>query len=291
LGLAGLIGALVAWAICEPSFIDSAPWQRQKGAGNYLLLPSFVTFISLGFAIAESTVERSPRKAIIRCILALVLGVGLGFLFDVVAQLVYDAGLRQLFRAGIPLNGRSPLHWTVRAIAWSVFGITGGIVYGIAGQSMKKCAYGVIGGMIGAAVGGFVFDPIWMVTQLGGPSRCIGLAIVGACTGIAIGLVEAALKDRWLYVSGGPLAGKQFVLYKPQTTVGRDQTNDIYLFKDPAIHPRHAVLDIRSGKALIIASAPTFVAGQSVTQRTLQSGDTIQIGRYTFNYQEKPRAT
>jgi hypothetical protein len=104
----------------------------------------------------------------------------------------------------------------------------------------------------------------------------------GAC-------VESALKDRWLYVSGGPLAGKQFILYKPQTRIGRDQSSDIYLFKDLAVQPQHAVIELRAGRAVLVAAAPTLVSGQPVTQRTLQNGDLIQIGRYSFSYQEKQR--
>ena len=113
---------------------------------------------------------------------------------------------------------------------------------------------------------------------------------MGASTGVAIGLVESALKDRWLYVSGGPLAGKQFILYKAQTRIGRDQSNDIYLFKDVAVQPQHAVIELRAGRAVLVAAAPTLISGQSVTQRTLQNGDLIQIGRYSFSYQEKQRS-
>ena len=54
-------------------------------------------------------------------------------------------------------------------------------------------------------------------------------------TGIGIGVIESALKDRWLYVTSGPLAGKQFILYKPVTTIGSSQQCDIYLFKDSNI--------------------------------------------------------
>jgi hypothetical protein len=255
------------------------------------MLPAFAMLVALAFAIAESVVEHSWRKAASRAVVAIVLGVVLGFIFDAIAQVVYRTGLQSLYDRGSPLNSSNPLHWIVRAIAWSVFGATGGIVYGIAGQSVKKSLYGVIGGVVGAAIGGLAFDPISNFTRVGGaPSRCIGLMIMGACTGVAIGLVESALKDRWLYVSGGPLAGKQFILYKPQTSIGRDQSNDIYLFKDLAVQPQHAIIELRAGRAVLIATAPTFVAGQPVSQRTLRSGDVIQIGRYSFNYQEKQRA-
>jgi len=66
------------------------------------------------------------------------------------------------------------------------------------------------------------------------------------------GLVESALKDRWLYVTAGPLAGKQFILYKPRTIVGSDQKCDIYLFKDSNIAKEHAIIDWR-GRVLCCA--------------------------------------
>jgi pSer/pThr/pTyr-binding forkhead associated (FHA) protein len=125
-------------------------------------------------------------------------------------------------------------------------------------------------------------------------SRAIGMSILGASTGIAIGLVESALKDRWLYVSGGPLAGKQFVLYQDLVTIGRSQSNTIYLFKDPGILDQHATIEHRAGKSLMTAYGPVVVSGQplqSHMQRALSSGDMIQIGRYTFTYAEKERAS
>jgi hypothetical protein len=167
------------------------------------------------------------------------------------------------------------------------FGASAGIVYGIAGQSPKKLLYGMIGGIIGAGIGGLLFDPISMVTGSAGPSRLIGMTIFGTSTGIAMGLVESALKDRWLYVSAGPLAGKQFILYKAVTRLGRDQGNEIYLFKDLTIQPQHATIEMRGAQTLLTANGPTYVGGQPVTQRILRGGDLIQIGRYSFQYQEK----
>ena len=89
---------------------------------------------------------------------------------------------------------------------------------------MKKTGYGALGGAIGALIGGTIFDPISFATHGGAASRAIGFGMLGLATGIAIGLVESALKDRWLYVTAGPLAGKQFILYKPRTVVGGSQT-------------------------------------------------------------------
>src|SRR5207302_6924882 len=122
--------------------------------------------------------------------------------------------------------------------------------------------YGVLGGVIGSGIGGFLFDPISFLTHGGGASRAVGLSLFGLSTGIAMGLVESALKDRWLYVAAGPLAGKQFILYKPATVLGSQQTNDVYLFKDTSILPQHATIHLRGAQVMLSAAGPTFVGGQ-----------------------------
>jgi hypothetical protein len=105
-----------------------------------------------------------------------------------------------------------------------------------------------------------------------------------------MGLVESALKDRWLYVTAGPLAGKQFILYKPVTTLGSSQQADLYLFKDADILPAHATLLLKGSRIHLAAAGPVSVSGSPVrASRVLQSGDTLRIGRYGFRYQEKQR--
>ncbi len=285
LSLAGIVGAFLAWALCEP-------WFDEHGGrwGNLLIFPLLITFMSMGFAAAESIVERSMQKAVIRGLLALGLGLVLGFIFYFIANVIYSIGIGLLIQKVGKISPGNPALWFVRAIAWIAFGICGGLVYGIVGKSGKKCAYGILGGMLGAGVGGLIFDPVSLLTGGAEASRAIGMTIFGASTGLAIGLVESALKDRWLYVSGGPLAGKQFILYKAATQIGSLQTSDIYLFKDTTIQPLHASIELRGIHAVIIAIGPTFVGGQPVSQQALRSGDLIQIGRYSFQYQEKHRA-
>jgi hypothetical protein len=162
-------------------------------------------------------------------------------------------------------------------------------VYGIIGQSGKKCLYGVAGGVLGAGLGGVIFDPISLATGGAAASRAIGMALFGGATGVAIGLVEAALKDRWIYVAAGPLAGKQFILYKPLTIVGSHQSCDIYLFKDPAVMPRHAAIELRGARAVLRAFGPVSLKGRPVNEAVLQSGDSIQVGRYGFLYRDRER--
>jgi hypothetical protein len=285
LGLAGLLGALAGWGIAEPGFVDG-PGHHW---GNFLIIPLIVTLMCIGLGVSESIVERSARKALLRGALALPLGILLGFIFDMMAETVYGLLLRVISEAGVQTY-KNPAVWIVRGFAWMVFGAAGGVVYGIVGQSTKKGTYGVLGGAIGAGLGGLVFDPISMGTHVGWVSRAVGFGLLGMAAGIGMGLVESALKDRWLYVVAGPLAGKQFILYKSETSIGSRQEADIYLFKDPNILPRHAVVTISGARVALHATGPMQWAGQPVHDRVLQDGDLLQLGRYAFRYKEKHRS-
>src|SRR5277367_2652811 len=52
LGAAGALGALAAWAMCEPSFLDGGGHRW----GNIVMLPAIVTFMCVGFGLAEGLV-------------------------------------------------------------------------------------------------------------------------------------------------------------------------------------------------------------------------------------------
>jgi hypothetical protein len=285
LGLAGMLGAALGWGIGEPAFVDG-PGHRW---GNIWMLPLIVALMCVGFAISESIVERSSKKALVRGGLGLLLGLAFGFLFFGVANIIFTMAMG-LCRAAGAQSMHNPATWVGRGIAWMVFGAAGGVVYGIIGQSMRKTGYGALGGAIGAGLGGFVFDPISFATHGGATSRGVGFCLLGLATGIAMGLVESAMKDRWLYVTAGPLAGKQFILYKPRTTIGSSQGCDIYLFKDPDILPDHATLEVKGSRTHLLANGMVYAAGQPVRGvRVLESGSIIQLGRYGFRYQEKHR--
>jgi hypothetical protein len=285
LGLAGFVGAIAAWAICEPRFVDDGPqlW------GNYLLIPLMLTLMCVGFGSAEGIVERTPKRAVLRGLASLGLGMVLGFVFNFIANLIFNVGLAILSGMG-GFTSRSPGLWITRGIGWMGFGVAGGLVYGLVGQSGKKCAYGIVGGILGAGLGGVLFDPIALLAGSAALSRAIGMALFGAATGVAMGLVESALKDRWLYVSSGPLAGKQFILYKPITTIGSDQSCDIYLFKDATVMSRHAVIEMQGPRAVLRAAGALTVKGRPVRETVLLSGDVIQLGRYGFLYKDRTRA-
>jgi hypothetical protein len=284
LGVAGMIGTFLAWAVCEPSFIDGRT--EQYGWGNIMMFPLLIILMSLGFGIADSIVEHSLEKALSRGLLSLLIGIPGGFIFSYIANVLYNIEL-QIASQIIELTQANPIFWIVRGVAWAVFGIAGGLVYGLVGKSGKKCKYGILGGILGAGIGGVIFDPIALITQTGSISRWFGMMIFGAATGASMGLVENALKSRWLFVTTGPLAGKQFIIYKPITRIGNQQGSDIYLFKDPSILPGHATIELRGSRLWLITTGPVLVNGQASQQQALNNGDMMTIGRYSFAYQEK----
>jgi len=291
--VAGLIGALIGWGICEP-FIPSGMLASYSDVFWVLMLiPSVLVFMCLAFSIAESIVERSLRKALQRALLSIPLGLVFSIMLLFLGGFVYGLGLRICQEMGINVRSvegmRNPATWVARGLAWMVFASAAGIVYGLVDRSMRKGKYGVIGAVLGGGLGGFVFNPINAATRHDSVSRAVGFALIGVATGVAIGIVESALKDRWLYVAAGPLAGKQFILYKPVTVIGSSQKSDIYLFKDNSILPEHGKIEMRGAQTFLFSAGPIFVSGQPVRMRALQSGDLIQIGRYAFHFRERLR--
>ena len=85
----------------------------------------------------------------------------------------------------------------------------------------------------------------------------------------------------------GPLAGKQFVLFKEATVLGSSPKAEIYLFKDDQIEPKHAVIYNRGGRFEIEDQGTpdgVYVNGIPVGSQILQSGDQIVIGKTVLEF-------
>ena len=145
-------------------------------------------------------------------------------------------------------------------------------------------------------LGGLCFDPVDLVLygSFDHPSahwsRLVGILCVGAGVGVMIGLVELLARDAWLQMVQGPLAGKEFLIFKDRMNVGSSPRSDIYLFNDAAVEAQHAV--IRStGDVLEIEnvsrSTPTCVNNRPVQRQRLRHGDQITIGRTVFVFQKR----
>ena len=105
--------------------------------------------------------------------------------------------------------------------------------------------------------------------------------------GLFVGIVEQWTKSAWLLMRAGPLAGKQFVIFRNPTVLGSAPKADIYLFKDEAIEPRHALIHDRGGRFEIEdmdTADGTYVNGIPVKRQILKSGDQIVLGKTVLEF-------
>src|SRR5262249_54881553 len=144
--------------------------------------------------------------------------------------------------------------------------------------------------LLGGLVGGLLFDPIYLALKTpdsAATSRAVGFSVIGLMVGLFVSFVEQWSKTAWVMLRTGPLAGKQFILYHNPTVLGSSPKADIYLFKDPAIEPRHALIHNRGGRFEIEdCNTPdgTYVNGIPVRTQLLQSGDQIVLGKTVLEF-------
>jgi pSer/pThr/pTyr-binding forkhead associated (FHA) protein len=107
-----------------------------------------------------------------------------------------------------------------RAFGFMLVGMAIGVVEGLYDKSKAKIRNGVLGGAVGGVLGGFVLD--WMLTTGSGmSSRATAFVLLGICIGALIGLAQVVLKDAWLTVLDGYGVGRQYIISKERTVLGR----------------------------------------------------------------------
>ncbi len=305
LSMASMAGGLAAWACFEP-FLDDriAAQQQEEGFATLawaLVFPSITAAIGLALGATEGLICRNLLRAI-RCGFV---GLGIGFLGGLLvlipAGLIF--GLMSEVAIGLskdiqPDEMPTGLALIVlmmgRGAYWAIAAIPAGIGQGIALRERKVIINGLVGGILGGLVGGLLFDPVYLLLTIdkesGALSRAVGFAAIGFFVGLFVGLVEGWTKTAWLHMRKGPLAGKQFVMFKDTTVLGSSPKADIYLFKDDAIEPRHAIVTNRGGRFEIEdCKTPdgTYVNGVPITTRMLTDGDQIVLGKTVLEFSVK----
>ncbi|QDT41695.1 Glycogen accumulation regulator GarA [Gimesia alba] len=300
----GGVGAFLGWLILEPFFDDNEIGEEFNLAA-LLLFPVTAAFIGLFLGAAEGLICRNSLRAV----KSSVVGLGVGFLGGLLALFPTGIvfGIMSAIALGLmedPLPGEMPTGMALlvlmmgRAAAWSIVSIPAGIGQGIALKEKKVIINGLVGAVLGGLIGGLLFDPISLVlTSEDGQatySRAVGLTTIGIFVGLFIGLVEGWTKTAWVLMQKGPLAGKQFIIYKDTTVLGSSPKADIYLFKDDAIEPRHALIINRGGRFEIEdCSTPdgTYVNGIPISASTLHDKDQIVLGKTVLEFSLKENAS
>ncbi len=174
-----------------------------------------------------------------------------------------------------------------RLAGWTLMGLMLGAGVGLATASPANILKGAGGGVVGGFLGGITFDLIGEISGGGLFSRLFGLSLLGLAIGLFIGLVQELTKAAWLKVEAGRLRGREFRLEKPVATLGRAEESEIGLFGDPAVAPRHAIIQ-RAGTDFVLKDLTrdpgTFVNGKRIESAPLHQGDLIEIGNYRIRF-------
>lgn len=294
--LVGGGGAFLGWALGR----WLAPSEGMVGQGIKGMWLGVGVALALGVLDAVWNASRySILFGSLRVLTALVVG-GLGGLFGaLVGQALFD-----LMEQSEPF----------RVVGWTLLGLLIGASLGVfdllesllRGQSAqgawRKIRNGVLGGTFGGLLGGILFIVllgVWSDLFKGKERHLLwsptvsGFLALGASIGLLIALAQVILKEAWLRVEAGFRAGRELILSRPETTLGRAESCDVGLFGDPAIAPLHARI-IRRGRDYVLedsgSSTGTYLNGERIEQpRLLHSGDAIGLGQCLLRFGDRQK--
>jgi hypothetical protein len=163
---------------------------------------------------------------------------------------------------------------------------------------LKGLAGGAVGGLLGGALSlviGAACMALFKSDNRGlfwSPSA-IGFVALGLCIGLMIGLSQVLFREAWVRVQSGFRAGRELLLTKEETVIGRAEGSDIALFGDNGVERRHARI-VRRGDCYVLehlgGPGGTFVNNAPVAGPTaLKSGDLIRVGRSVLSFGERQK--
>jgi hypothetical protein len=310
--IAGIVGAVATWGLVELLLkpdADSHWFGSSVTTGNVLMTVAWALGLGLVISGWEGVQARSwvkARNAMLKAAVVLIPGgiVG-GFLADKIyhsmtqnlirdalnkalAQGTDETSSLQIFQQYMQDHMHLP-----RGIAIGIVGVAVGAGLGAATRSVRRALNGAVGGFVGGFLGGFVFDYVGSGSSSGVMPRLVATGITGILVGVSVGLIETARRENWLEIVSGGMAGKQFILYRADSTIGSGADCDVTLIKDPAIQARHASL-VRTANGLSVraldAAGTVLVNGQPVSDYALHDGDLVQFGSTVVRYRAKNRA-
>ncbi|MFN3682324.1 MAG: FHA domain-containing protein [Fimbriimonadaceae bacterium] len=285
--LAGAVAGLTAFALMEPfaptMFFD--PRWDSWGATFMALLGALVGS-TLG--AVQGRAQGSPAHVW--------RGLGAGLVLGAVGGTVgagLGGALSSLFFGDVLT--RPGIHATTlpaRFVAFVPIGATIGLAAAIPSRSWRRARYALVGGALGAGLGGLTFDfaslalsPLVQTVRGGDEVGTTGRAILAVATGGGVGLFTSliirATRTAWVRRIYGRNEYREWIVDAAETTIGRSELAHIPILDDPAVAPQHAVIQLHGGTYYLAdcgAPGGTFVNGTPIRQVPLFSGALIQVG-------------
>jgi hypothetical protein len=255
------------------------------------------------------------RAALIGGLLGLLVASAIGLVDALLNAVGFQRVLRVLVCLGVGLVGgmlgglvgqilNSRLHVPF-FVGWILTGICIGASIGVfdllraalTGQDfhvpIKKTLNGIYGGLVGGLLGGVLFGLLFPNPYIPHTDLAIGLVILGLCIGLFVGLAQVILKEAWVKVEAGFRAGRELMLSKDETTIGRAESCDLGLFGDNTIERLHARILLKDNRYLLAdADTPggTYLNDRPVSRPTpLKAGDTIRVGNSVLSFGERQK--
>ena len=165
-----------------------------------------------------------------------------------------------------------------------------GIAVGLIKPDPKRIGFCAVGGLLGAFIGGFLFNYVAMIIPNDIVSRGVAIIVMGILIGVGVGLLEQFAKSAWLKVIRGEFEGKEYLIFPGVTSIGNDSNNTIVLFKDKLVGQHHCDIVLQGSKYILMdCGTPmgTVVNGMKTKQRILHQGDAIAIGNSILVFNSK----
>jgi Ubiquitin-protein ligase len=239
-------------------------------------------FVGLSLGIGEGVYYGSVEHAARFGAIGAGISLGIGFLSGYLAQWMYSA-----------LLGDDPSLFVsslIRGFGWAIMGIGIGLSIGIIKPELKRILFCLIGGVVGAFIGGFLFNYICEVIPYDTVARFFGILIMGGLIGVGVGLLEQFAKQAWLKVIRGEFEGKEYLVFAGTTSIGNNGKNTIVLFKDKLVGPHHCDIILQgSHYVLVDCGTPmgTVVNGNRISRHMLRKGDAIAVGNSVLIFNTK----
>lgn len=235
-------------------------------------------FLGLGEGIYYGSKENAIKYALIGAGISIVVGAVSGYL----AQWMYASMLTDYssdFTKAL-----------VRGLGWAIMGVGIGLSVGLIKPEQKRIIFCSLGGVIGAFIGGFLFNYVCDIIPNDIVARGFAIVIMGLLIGVGVGVLEQFAKAAWLKVIRGEFEGKEYLVFEGTTSIGNSGKNTIVLFKDKLVAPNHCdIVQEGSKYVLVDKGSPmgTVVNGMRITRHVLKQGDAVAIGNSVLVFNTK----